>query len=70
MEILGLKDNTKMLLNNRAVSTHKCPVCGSYQVRRAHRAGGLERIISLVNLYPYHCLQCPSDTRFHRFGKR
>lgn len=43
----------------------KCPKCGTYSVRRAHRRGLYERIISLANFYPYDCVQCPDDVRFY-----
>jgi hypothetical protein len=56
--------------NAHAVSdTHKCPSCGGNKVRRTTRIGGLDQILSLVNVYPYRCRQCPPPNRFHKFGR-
>jgi predicted RNA-binding Zn-ribbon protein involved in translation (DUF1610 family) len=60
-----------MLTARQNISRYTCPSCGTDRVRRAHRQGILERIVSMTaNVYPYHCLECPGDIRFHRFKKR
>jgi predicted RNA-binding Zn-ribbon protein involved in translation (DUF1610 family) len=58
-----------MLQKERSTTTHKCPKCGTDQVRRVRRFTGLDRVFSLVNAYPYLCLDCPFEIRFHRFGR-
>jgi predicted RNA-binding Zn-ribbon protein involved in translation (DUF1610 family) len=59
-----------MNLGNETAGTHHCPKCGTSQVRRTHRVGLLDRVFSLANAYPYYCLECPFDTRFHQFGRK
>jgi ribosomal protein L37AE/L43A len=52
-----------MLLQN-AKHRHKCPVCGSPEVRRATRKTVFEvYILPLVKLHPYRCSEC--DKRFY-----
>lgn len=41
-----------------------CPVCGSTLVRRSCRKGLLDRLFSMLTLYPFRCRQC--TFRFHR----
>jgi hypothetical protein len=55
---------------DRAMTTHKCPECGTHKVCRASRHGTLERVLAIVNVYPYRCRQCPSRKRFYNFGRR
>jgi ssDNA-binding Zn-finger/Zn-ribbon topoisomerase 1 len=55
---------------HRAITTHKCPKCGTHKVRRANRYGTLDRVLSFVNIYPYRCCQCLSQKRFYSFGRR
>jgi predicted RNA-binding Zn-ribbon protein involved in translation (DUF1610 family) len=59
-----------MNLDNEATTTHRCPQCGTTQVRRTQRFGIVDRVLSLFNAYPYHCVECPVDVRFHRFGRK
>jgi hypothetical protein len=59
-----------MRTNRQFISGYTCPTCATDRVRRAHRQGILERIISLFNFYPYFCLDCPTKIRFYRFKKR
>ena len=48
----------------REESAH-CPSCGSCELRRTHRIGVLEKILSEVfGLRPYRCKEC--DDRFFR----
>jgi hypothetical protein len=39
-----------------------CPACGSTLVRRSHRIGLAEEMLSLVYVYPFRCRLCT-----HRF---
>jgi DNA-directed RNA polymerase subunit RPC12/RpoP len=42
---------------------HRCPDCGSYDIRRDHRRGILERwALTLFGTRPYQCIECG-----HRF---
>ncbi len=59
-----------MTLSNQAETTHKCPKCDSTEVRRTHRVSTMDRLLSKINLYPYYCLECTFDTRFHSFGRK
>jgi hypothetical protein len=59
-----------MLFTDRATTNRQCPECGTTQICRARRAGGLDRILSLVNRYPYYCHQCPTDVRFYLTGRK
>jgi hypothetical protein len=43
--------------DNPAVSSLKCPKCGSQQVRRSRRRG-VERLLSLARIYPFRCEHC------------
>jgi hypothetical protein len=40
----------------------RCPLCESSYVRRAHRKGLLEQLLSVVYVYPFRCQLCT-----HRF---
>lgn len=42
-----------------------CPNCGSSFVRATYYEGGIERLLSLVNLFPFRCQLC--TTRFRLF---
>lgn len=42
-----------------------CPQCGTHFVRRSHRRGITERLLSLVSVYPFRCQVCA-----HRFKVR
>jgi predicted RNA-binding Zn-ribbon protein involved in translation (DUF1610 family) len=44
-----------------------CPECGNTKIARARRHG-MDRIISLVNIYPYSCRIHTCKARFYRFG--
>lgn len=41
-----------------------CPKCNS-KVRRSRRQGAIEKLASVVGIYPYRCVGCKS--RFPRF---
>ncbi len=45
-----------------------CPDCGSEKICRARRQG-FDRVISLVNIYPYCCRMHACKARFYRFGR-
>ena len=70
IDILYILGNKNMVLIDRSTTNRQCPECGTNQICRAHRGGGLDRILSLMNRYPYYCLQCPTDVRFYRTGRR
>jgi predicted RNA-binding Zn-ribbon protein involved in translation (DUF1610 family) len=59
-----------MFTKDRLEVSRQCPKCGSSQVVRAARAGGLDQILSLFNRYPYQCFQCPSISIFHLIGRK
>ena len=63
---MNLQDRSEVT----AQATRKCPKCSSTAVRRTHRVGRLDHILSLANAYPYYCLECTFDTRFHSFGRK
>jgi hypothetical protein len=44
-----------------------CPKCNSERVRRSHRKGALERILSFFGLGPRRCHDC--NVRFLTIGK-
>jgi hypothetical protein len=50
-------ENVKSKTHNPAVSSLKCPKCGSQQVRRSRRRG-VERLLSLARIYPFRCEHC------------
>ena len=43
----------------------QCPSCQSIYVRRAHRIGIMERVLSLLYVYPFRCQLC--SARFSNF---
>jgi predicted RNA-binding Zn-ribbon protein involved in translation (DUF1610 family) len=59
-----------MNLQAQSQTTHKCPKCGTSNVRRTHRVSRVDQMLSLLNAYPYYCLECTFDTRFHSFGRK
>ncbi|AFY91347.1 hypothetical protein Cha6605_0039 [Chamaesiphon minutus PCC 6605] len=58
----------KMVINNLSASAQKCPKCGTDRVGRAHR-NKFDRLLSLINIYPYRCRQLACKSRFYRFGR-
>jgi predicted nucleic-acid-binding Zn-ribbon protein len=48
----------------------KCPKCGSSDVTRSQRIDLTERMLALVNIYPYRCLKHTCKQRFESFGKK
>ena len=47
--------------------TMRCPRCGKSFVRRSHRKGLKERLLSLVYLYPFRCQVCANRFRAFQF---
>lgn len=45
----------------------KCPVCGNADIHRSHRRGLFERMLSLILLRPFRCMDC--NKRFWRFAR-
>jgi len=48
----------------------RCPRCGKSFVRRSHRQGLKERLLSLVSLYPFRCQVCANRFRAFQFRAR
>jgi hypothetical protein len=45
-----------------------CPTCGSSFVRATYCAGVIERLLSLVNLFPFRCQLCTNRFRLFYSG--
>ena len=48
----------------------RCPKCGRHVVRRAHRTGVVERLLSAVYVFPFHCQLCGRRFRALQWKKR
>lgn len=48
----------------------RCPRCGRHFVQRAHRTGIVERLLSLVYIYPFRCQVCLHRFRTLNWGQR
>lgn len=48
----------------------RCPKCGRHIVRRSHRIGVVERLLSAVYVYPFRCQLCGRRFRALQRGKR
>jgi hypothetical protein len=53
---------------NTKTAALTCPECSGEKVSRARRQG-FDRVISLVNIYPYSCRIHACKARFYRFGR-
>ncbi|WP_309738448.1 hypothetical protein [Chamaesiphon sp. OTE_20_metabat_361] len=47
----------------------KCPKCGCAEVVRSQRIDLTDRMLSLINVYPYRCQKHTCKNRFESFGK-
>ena len=47
-----------------------CPRCGWPEVRRTRRVGWLDRLLSIVYIYPFRCGRCLYRYRAMRWGVR
>lgn len=47
-----------------------CPQCGKDFVRRSHREGVLERLLSVIYVYPFRCQLCTHRFKAFQWGKR
>lgn len=47
-----------------------CPQCGRDFVRRCHREGALEQLLSIAYIYPFRCQLCTHRFRAMEWGKR
>jgi hypothetical protein len=68
---LTTDDATTAPLSTAPTNTNRlatCPECGQTKMCRARRQG-LDRVISLVNIYPYSCRTHTCQARFYRFGR-
>jgi NTP pyrophosphatase (non-canonical NTP hydrolase) len=57
------EDSTSM----REALSVQCPRCGKSFVRRSHRQGLKERLLSLVYIYPFRCQVCANRFRAFQF---
>jgi len=48
----------------------QCPKCQSIYVRRTHRVGALERLLSAFYMYPFRCQLCSTRFSFFQWGVR
>jgi len=48
----------------------QCPKCQSIYVRRTHRVGMLEQLISAFYVYPFRCQLCSARFSFFQWGVR
>jgi len=48
----------------------QCPRCGWPEVRRTRRVGFLERLLSMIYIYPFRCGRCLHRYRSMRWGVR
>ena len=58
--------SASLRLHESQMHTRKvdCPLCGSTKVRRSYRKGLVDRLLSLIMIYPFRCRLC--TFRFHR----
>jgi hypothetical protein len=47
----------------------RCPACKNPSIRRTGRQGWLEKLLSIVNLYPFRCTNFECNHRFMRMSK-
>jgi predicted RNA-binding Zn-ribbon protein involved in translation (DUF1610 family) len=47
----------------------KCPKCGSEELDRSQRVDFEDRLLSMVNIYPYRCRQHTCKHRFTAVGR-
>ena len=48
----------------------RCPACHADAVRRSGRQGVLERLLSVVYIYPFRCTRCGQRVRAMQWGAR
>jgi predicted RNA-binding Zn-ribbon protein involved in translation (DUF1610 family) len=53
----------------KAQRERKCPQCGSVELDRSQRVDFEDRLLSMVNIYPYRCRQHTCKHRFQSFGR-
>ncbi|WP_310426237.1 hypothetical protein [Chamaesiphon sp. VAR_48_metabat_135_sub] len=59
-----------MLFSSSKVQVdRKCPKCGSLHTARSQRIDLDDRLLSLINIYPYRCQQHTCKQRFTSFGR-
>jgi hypothetical protein len=47
----------------------RCPACKNPHIRRTGRQGWLEKLLSIVNFYPFRCTNYECNHRFMRMSK-
>ncbi|WP_146138330.1 hypothetical protein [Chamaesiphon polymorphus] len=55
--------------SSKAQVERKCPKCGSTEVVRSLRVNFSERVLGLVNIYPYRCQKHTCKHRFESYGR-
>ncbi|WP_309730636.1 hypothetical protein [Chamaesiphon sp. OTE_75_metabat_556] len=53
----------------KAQAERKCPKCGSSSLTRSQRVDLTERMLALVDIYPYRCHKQTCKHRFESFGR-
>jgi len=48
----------------------QCPSCQSIYVRRTHRVGAFEQMLSVFYVYPFRCQLCSARFTFFQWGVR
>jgi hypothetical protein len=47
----------------------RCPACKDPNIRRTGRQGWLEKVLSIINFYPFRCTNYECNHRFMRMSK-
>ncbi len=47
----------------------KCPKCGHSDVVRSQRIDTIEKMLGIVNIYPYRCQKHTCKHRFESYGR-
>ena len=54
---------------SKAQIERKCPKCGNSEVARSQRIDLVEKMLGVVNVYPYRCQKHTCKHRFESFGR-
>jgi predicted RNA-binding Zn-ribbon protein involved in translation (DUF1610 family) len=57
------------LFASKSKAERQCPKCGSLQIARSQRIDLEDRLLSLINIYPYRCQQHICKHRFQATGR-
>jgi hypothetical protein len=58
-----------ILIKSSTTGIRVCPKCDGQKVCRAHSVNTLDRLLSMVNIYPYRYRQFPCKSRFCQRGE-